>query len=116
MRYTNTGIAAICHEAIRGLQIAQNCNYPSDPWLSAPPWQREMTIEGVVRARNVITPRDHHEAWREAMSLDGWSYGPRRDWELKHHPNMVPYDQLPPGERDKDELFLLITTWAVGKG
>lgn len=116
MRYDDTGIAAICHEAIRGLQIAQDSLNPSDPWTAAPAWQKTMTIEGVQRARRIVTPRDHHEAWREVMMMDGWTWGPQQDWERKTHPNMLPYGDLPPAERDKDELFLLIVTWAVGKG
>lgn len=115
MRYDDTKIATICHEAIRGLQIATGDTMPSDPWLVAPAWQRQIVIEGVQRARRVITPREHHAAWMEAMQLDGWRWGPVKNWDVKTHPNLVAYDDLPPEEKDKDELFLLITVWAMGK-
>jgi hypothetical protein len=117
MRYDDTKIAIICHEAVRGLQIATDDPMPSDPWLAAPEWQKQVVIEGVQRARRVITPREHHEAWRISMLAAGWVWGPLKNWssDPPTHPNLVAYDDLPPVERDKDELFLLITVWAMGK-
>ena len=32
----------------------------------------------------------------------GWTYGEERDDVLKHHPCLVPYDELPEIEKDYD--------------
>ncbi|MNE60391.1 RyR domain protein [compost metagenome] len=39
---------------------------------------------------------------------DGWVYGKEKRPEVKMHPCMVPYDQLPQEQRSKDYLFKAI--------
>ena len=36
-----------------------------------------------------------HEVWAETRISQGWTYGEQRDDELKTHPCLVPYEQLP---------------------
>ena len=43
-----------------------------------------------------------------SLAEQGWSYGPVHDPVAKLHPNMVPYDQLTPEQRQKDALFLAV--------
>lgn len=47
-----------------------------------------------------------HDSWWREYERMGWKYGPERDTEAKTHPDMVPFDDLPKSERDKDEIFL----------
>lgn len=47
-----------------------------------------------------------HDSWWRSYKNMGWIYGPERDTEKKTHPDMVPFDELPKNERDKDEIFL----------
>ena len=44
--------------------------------------------------------RNVHEVWAETRISQGWSYGEKRDDELKTHPCIVPYEQLPESEKD----------------
>lgn len=44
---------------------------------------------------------------------NGWTYGPVKDVEAKKHPNLVPYDELPPDQRAKDILFVNTVRAAV---
>jgi hypothetical protein len=77
------------------------------PWEEAPEWQRASCrngVEGVIIKGN--DPRKSHEGWLREKKLDGWVYGPVKDAEAKVHPCMVPYDDLPPHQRVKDELFV----------
>lgn len=46
--------------------------------------------------------RNVHEVWAETRISQGWSYGEKRDDELKTHPCIVPYEQLPESEKDYD--------------
>ncbi len=47
--------------------------------------------------------RMEHERWKEELERAGWRHGPPpKDPVKKTHPCLVPYDQLPDGEKEKD--------------
>ena len=46
--------------------------------------------------------RNVHENWAQGRINEGWTYGPKRDDLLKHHPCLVEYDALPENEKDYD--------------
>lgn len=43
-----------------------------------------------------------HDIWAQSRMEQGWTYGPERNDELKHHPCLVPYGELPEVEKDYD--------------
>ena len=43
-----------------------------------------------------------HEVWAESRISQGWTYGPERNDVLKHHPCLVPYEELPGVEKAYD--------------
>ncbi len=43
-----------------------------------------------------------HEVWALGRVSDGWSYGKKRDDQLKQTPCLVPYDELPESEKQYD--------------
>lgn len=43
-----------------------------------------------------------HENWSAARIQQGWSYGPTRNDDLKTHPDLIPYEDLPEGEKEYD--------------
>lgn len=43
-----------------------------------------------------------HEVWAESRISQGWTYGPERNDALKHHPCLVPYEELPELEKAYD--------------
>ena len=43
-----------------------------------------------------------HEVWAETRINQGWSYGEQRNDELKTHPCLVPYEELPEDEKEYD--------------
>lgn len=55
-------------------------------------------LNGLVEqmARNV------HEVWARTRIEQGWTYGPERNDALKHHPCLVPYEDLPESEMEYD--------------
>jgi class 3 adenylate cyclase len=58
-----------------------------------------------------------HEVWAAGRLAEGWSYGPVRDDEMKQHPCLVRYDELPESEKEYDRraaLESLKTILALG--
>ncbi len=47
-----------------------------------------------------------HERWSWERRLNGWTYHSVRDNALKHHNCLVPYDELPPHEQEKDRVMV----------
>ena len=43
-----------------------------------------------------------HEVWAQSRINQGWTYGPERNDALKHHPCLVPYEDLPEVEKAYD--------------
>lgn len=43
-----------------------------------------------------------HDVWAETRIKQGWTYGEQRNDELKTHPCLVPYEDLPEEEKEYD--------------
>lgn len=43
-----------------------------------------------------------HEVWSEGRMKEGWTYGEERDDTKKHHPCLVPYEELTETEKEYD--------------
>ena len=50
-----------------------------------------------------------HEVWSSQRLADGWTLGPTRDDATKTHPCLVPYDELPEGEKHYDRRISIET-------
>jgi RyR domain len=109
-RYSDEVTARACHAVAEILKEAQGDEGPSVPFAWLPAAEQEIVIAGVRAARAGVTPRELFERWAAAKRAAGWTWGPERDPELKTHPNLVDYRDLPPAERDKDRVFLAIVT------
>lgn len=46
--------------------------------------------------------RNVHDNWAKGRLNDGWTYGPKRDDVLKHHPCLIEFDELPESEKEYD--------------
>jgi hypothetical protein len=98
--------------ASRTRPIARTASPAANPVL--PGWDdleesyRESTRAGVLNALSGATPQSLHESWMAERTRQGWVYGAVLDRTAKIHPNLVPYDQLPPAQRLKDRLFLAV--------
>jgi len=54
-----------------------------------------------------ILAENMHDIWAEARMAEGWRYGPKRDDDLKLHPDLLPYRDLPEPEKDYDRRTAL---------
>ena len=43
-----------------------------------------------------------HEVWAQERISQGWTYGEKRDDAKKHHPCLIPYEDLPDEEKEYD--------------
>ena len=104
--------AQVCHETNRAFCLVFNGDNSQKSWDEAEQWQRDSAVNGVkfvVENREKgLKPEDVHQAWMDAKLADGWKYGPIKDAEKKEHPCLVAYEELPEGEKKKDELFRAI--------
>lgn len=69
----------------------------------------ELTELVEAMAKNV------HEVWAETRIAQGWSYGPERNDQLKHHPCLIPYEELPEEEREYDRNTAIGTLKLIQK-
>lgn len=56
-----------------------------------------------------------HEIWAKARTDQGWTYGPERNDQKKETPDMVPYCNLPEGEKQYDREMAMQTLKLVKK-
>lgn len=56
-----------------------------------------------------------HEVWAQSRIEQGWTYGEERDDALKHHPCLVPYEDLPEIEKAYDRDTALSTLKLIYK-
>lgn len=56
-----------------------------------------------------------HEVWAASRMSEGWTYGQERNDELKQHPCLIPYDELPETEKDYDRNTAMQTLKLIQK-
>lgn len=102
-------IAAVCHEANKEWCAVHNDN-SQKTWIEAEEWQRESAINGVLfRLDNPNAGSDaQHNSWMKEKVDGGWVFGEEKNAELKTHPCIVPFEQLPEFQQKKDALFCAI--------
>lgn len=99
--------ARAAHEANRAYCIAiGDTSQPS--WDNAPDWQRSSAINGVIGVLNGNGPEQSHAGWLQEKQMTGWKYGPVKDPDRKEHPCFVPYAELPPEQRRKDDVYVAV--------
>ena len=52
---------------------------------------------------------NNHDHWARQRIEAGWTYGPQRDDARKTHPDLVPYEDLPEGEKEYDRTSVVET-------
>jgi RyR domain-containing protein len=116
MRYSDDQIAEAIHTVNGLLQRFHGEASPQPQWADAGEAMRER-VRALVRGYKAgMTPRQGHERWCDAMAADGWRYGPRKDPELRTHPCMVAYSELPACQQIKNAMSLQITMVLMAAG
>lgn len=99
------------YEAARMQAAAVGAPVIPEPWMYREAAFQEQFRDVIERqcgpARRVDAEELHNDWWRKYEEM-GWVYGPVRDPVAKTHPDMVPFDELDPRERDKDAVFIAL--------
>jgi len=75
------------------------------PWDEAPDWQKVSCHDGVLGILQGGTAEESHNNWLRHKQATGWRYGKVKDETIKEHPAMMPYDDLPPEQKVKDQIY-----------
>lgn len=104
-------LARICHEAHLALRIGLNKSADDAHFDALPQWRKDLVIGEVRMIREGRSHAEVHQAWADQLREQGWRWGIYRDVQLKQHPNLVPYDQLPVAEQAKvRQAFRIVLT------
>lgn len=74
----------------------------SDNYTPKPADTSDITIPEDLNSLMEQIARNVHEVWASGRIDEGWTYGPELNGELKKHPCLVDYDELPESEKDYD--------------
>lgn len=99
------------YEAARLQAIAVGAPIVPEPYEAREPEFRAQFEDVIARQcgpDRKTSPEELHDDWVRAYKAMGWKYGPVRDPGARTHPDMVPFDQLDPRERDKDAVFMAL--------
>lgn len=85
-------------------------NYVPQP-IDTSSIQLPQELDGLIEqiAKNV------HEVWAQSRLNEGWRYGEERNDAQKHHPCLIPYEELPEVEKDYDRNTALGTLKLISK-
>jgi voltage-gated potassium channel len=62
-----------------------------------------------------LLARNVHDIWAVQRLREGWEYGPQRSEIARTHPCLVPYEELPEGEKEYDLATVAGTLKAIHK-
>lgn len=102
-------LARVSHESNRAYCIYRE-DHSQPAWDEAPEWQKRSARNGVRGVLKGNTPEQSHQSWLAEKVREGWVYGAVKDVEKKTHDCMVSYDELPPYQRKKDEIYVAVIT------
>ena len=78
-------------------------NPPDQPWEQISDHDRENRQKAIrfLLQHPQASPEDVHHEWARDRTEQGWTLGAVRNEDLKTHPNLVPYGELPAAQRTK---------------
>ena len=62
-----------------------------------------------------LIAKNTHEVWSAGRIRDGWTYGAERNDAEKHHPCLIPYEELSESEKEYDRNTSLETLKLIVK-
>jgi len=99
-------IGRTVHTALSAWNEAHGMNGYA-PWdtLSAGDKASTFSSIGFVLDHPDANAGAQHDQWLQQKRGDGWTYNQRRDNAKKHHPMLIPFEQLSEFEQRKDALL-----------
>lgn len=102
-------IAKVLHQANKAVCEIHG-DFSQVDWEQAEQWQRDAAIAGVQNVLNNpnLTSKEMHALWSAQKKAAGWVYGPVKDGQKKTHPCLIPYEELPQAEADKNNTIVAL--------
>jgi len=104
--------AIFVYEGARLHALQLNCPIIPKPWARR---EEEFRLQFIKLVDDLITgkrafsdPETAHDSWMKKYKEMGWKYGKEYDPDKKTHPDLVPYEELDPREKVKDDVFLAL--------
>jgi len=108
--------AKFCYEAARLHAMLLECPVVPKPWEERESDFKTQFIELVddlcLGKRAFKDFEEAHDSWVRKYASMGWVFGKEYDPDKKTHPDLVPYEDLDPKEKVKDEVFLRLVSIA----
>ena len=78
-------------------EMMQTTNY-----LPAPIDTSDVVLPESLMPLVEVMAKNVHEVWAKSRMDEGWTWGEQRNDELKQHPCLIDYNDLPESEREYD--------------
>ena len=75
----------------------------------------DVVLTDDVMELSELIAKNTHEVWSAGRIRDGWTYGAERNDAAKHHPCLVPYEELSESEKGYDRNTSLQTLKLIVK-
>lgn len=90
-------------------------NFRSNEYIPTP-----VDVSGVQLPKELddvveLIAKNVHEVWAKGRIDEGWTFGHIRNEELKQHPCLIPYEELPEIEKEYDRNTALGTLRYIKK-
>lgn len=109
-------------EAATAVEAAPDCDMKSAPdstsgkgYIPAPVDISDVQLPEELDEAVELIAKNVHEVWAKERMDEGWTLGPVRNDELKQHPCLVPYEELPEIEKEYDRNTALGTLRYIRK-
>lgn len=115
-------LAATCYSAWYAYSV-YGLGEPRDTWFGAPePLKKRMmgvvaywdkVCEEIFQKQKTITFSElvfslahmTHDEWKRSMVNSGWRYGKQKSVPERVHPYLIPYEELPNEQKEKNEVL-----------
>lgn len=62
----------------------------------------DVKLDGGILELCELIAKNTHDVWSLGRINEGWTYGEARNDEKKHHPCLIPYEELSESEKEYD--------------
>ena len=92
----------IGHAYISSVRIPSKKRAMKKDYLPQPVDTADVKLPEALLSLAEEIAKNVHEVWSEGRMKEGWTFGEKRDDALKHHPCLVPYEELSESEKEYD--------------
>lgn len=87
----------------------------NDQYIPQPIDTSAVQLPGKLDVLGELIAKNVHEVWAQSRMEEGWTYGKERNDELKQHPCLIPYEDLPEEEKAYDRNTAFGTLKLISK-